>query len=127
MRIAALLFALLAHAAHAKEPVRAPPTASVVVKVAFPRGNPFPKHRFPELQMVEPETDRVVASVRPREWSKQNATYAAALPAGRTYELRWRSDELPETFAKLPVTADPTSAPVYRIPYVAPLKRVAAK
>jgi hypothetical protein len=126
MRIAALLLALVAHAAHAKQPVRSAPTTAVVVKVAFPRGNPFPKHRFPELQVIEPETDRVVASVRPREWSKQLATYAASLPAGRTYELRWRSDAQPETFARLPVSADATSAPVYRIPYV-PLKAVASR
>jgi len=114
MRHAALLVAaLIAQPVFAE--VRGP-TAEAVVKVTFPRGNPFPKHRLPQLQIVEAGSEKAVVSMRPREWSRTLATYAGRVPAGKTYGLRWA--RAAASFARLAIPIDPDGPVVFRVPYV---------
>jgi hypothetical protein len=99
-------------------PALAVPKAEAVLKVGFPRGNPFAKGRLPELQIVDAKSQRLVASVRPKEWTTKSVTYATPLNTGKTYVLRWNSPGAELPFAELPVASHVEGTVVYRIPYV---------
>lgn len=94
------------------------PKAEAVLKVGFPRGNPFAPGRLPDLEIVDAKSQRLVASVRPKEWTPKSATYSAPLSTGKTYVLRWNSPGAELPFAEVPVSSQVAGTVVYRIPYV---------
>ena len=106
--------------AHARS---ATATAEAVFKVGFPRGNPFAK--LPALEVVELESQKVVATVRAKEWTPKQAVYEAALAPGKTYELRWAQPGEAAVFAALPIDAEATGSVIFRIPYVPRAKKPA--
>jgi hypothetical protein len=128
MRLAALAFvALLAGKALASETdagERAPSArahsgvAEAVVQVAFPHGSPFPKPRPPELRVEDAKSGLLIKSVRAQAWTKRTATYAMALPAGRTYSVRWTLPGHTGSFGEFALAEDAAGKVTYRIPYV---------
>ena len=95
--------------------------AEAVFKVAFPRGNPFAK--LPALEVVEVESQKIVATVRAKEWTSKSATYEAALAAGKTYSLRFAQPGETATFAELPIDAEVSGSVTFRIPYLPRAKK----
>ena len=123
MRAAILTAALLAlsssFAAHARSA-----SAEAVFKVGFPRGNPFAK--LPALEVVELESQKVVATVRAKEWTPRQAVYEASVLPGKTYELRFAQPADSAVFAALPIAAEVSGSVTFRIPYVPRAKKAAA-
>ena len=99
-------------AAHAKASTEA------VLKVGFPQGNPFGKNRLPALEVLDAGSQKIVASLRAKEWTQKSATYETALPAGKTYSLRWALASADAPFALLPIASEVSGTVVFRIPYV---------
>ncbi len=90
--------------------------AEAVLTVAFLGKSPFGK-RPPALSLVDADTLAEVAVVRAREWTPKSATYAASLPTGHAYKLRFAVEDAPRAFAEVAIAADATGKLMFRIPY----------